>query len=113
MGPHVASTTVYMPYAVGVDSLPKSFSIGNPDSLSRESAYWAMKYIFNLKRMKHSPMFQDIVIKQKEFESMGQDLVARLDNAVPPLSSTELSIAYNAHISSVVEQWWILADTLM
>lgn len=112
-GPHVASTTVYMPYSIGVNSLAPSLGVGSPDTLSRESVYWAMKNIYNLKRMKHAPMMVNIKALQSQLESLGAALVAKLDEEASSLNADELSAAYADHATSVFTSWWKLSDTLM
>jgi hypothetical protein len=69
--------------------------------LTSTPVYWAMKYVFNLKRMRVAPMMVDITARQKQWEAAGRTLVARLDAAVPPLTPDQLTAAYSNFVQNV------------
>jgi len=110
-GPHVAYTTVYLPYSSTVSELLPALSIGNPSKLSRKSAYWACKYIYNLQRIKSGPMMALIRPLQRTLEKNGSALVTQLMTSRPPIAN--VTQAYLQFHEEVVAAWWAFADTLM
>ena len=112
-GPHVASTTVFLPFSAAVGAVAPSLSLGDPYTLDRNSIYWAMKYVYNLKRMRYAPMMADIKIAQAIWEEQGRALVAQIDTASPPMSVAQVTQAYSDFTTKLMAAWWQFADALM
>merc|ERR1712232_621045 len=93
-GPHASATTVFLPLAAKATSVPHPYTIANPDVLSRMSAYWAHRYVFNIAKLKYSYAMQDVRALQRQLESAGVCLVESLDKAGSNALIENLNAAY-------------------
>ncbi len=60
--------TCYCPLYVGIDTIPVSFTVGNIDKFSWESAWWVFNFVSNFANLRYQYMIQDIQAIQKELE---------------------------------------------
>jgi len=110
-GPHAAAGTVFLPLAARATSVPSEYTIADPKNLSRDSAYWAHRYVYNIAKMKYSYAMQDVRELQTRLEDEGEQLVRKLDSA--PSTPESLNAAYAKHATRVVEAFWAMPDKLM
>ena len=86
-----------------------SLSIGNPNSVGRDSAYWAFRTLFNLVKLKYGPYQANVVAFRAPIESGSIDLVATLDKQ----PTANLTQAYYDNAGSAVAAFWNLTDQVI
>jgi dipeptidase len=62
-------TTCYTPLYCGIDTVPRSFAVGEHDEFSWESAWWVFNLVANYAALKYSYMAPEIVAVQEEIEA--------------------------------------------
>jgi len=112
-GPHTASGTCYIPLAATAKAVPQPYMHADPGVVSRSSAYWAHKYVYNIARMNYRGAIEIIRENQDEFEEKGLQLVKFLDNHKEYADAAALTVMYTKFAIKVVEKWWTLADKIM
>mmetsp|Transcript_27745 Transcript_27745/g.79485 ORF Transcript_27745/g.79485 Transcript_27745/m.79485 type:complete len:601 (+) Transcript_27745:79-1881(+) len=113
-GPHTSASTVFMPLSAAASAVPTPYSTSDPNKLSRESAYWAHRYVFNVAKMKYSYAMKDVRITQAKLESEGLALVKKLDALPHGKESTGLiNKAYAEHAARILREFWSLPDLLV
>jgi len=108
-GPHNAPSTVFVPLLSTGSAVPSALQIGSPTELSRESAYWAFRYSYNVAKILWSYAYKEITTLQQKYESEGQQLVAKLSNSKTP----EVDAAVAQHVNNVVAAFWKVTDVIM
>ena len=111
-GPHAAHATVFVPFTAGMTHLATEYSLGDPSSLSRASAYWAHRYVENLANLRWREMIVDIRAARDMLTERSRGLLQELD-ASTDLLPTQVTDKLVANARSVVLRWWRLADELM
>ncbi|CAJ1951378.1 unnamed protein product [Cylindrotheca closterium] len=117
-GPASALGTVFTPFVVQLDSIPKSFSTGYQGVFSRESAFWAACYAHNIANLKWSYAIQDLQTRQISLERKSIDLMKQLESDYQmskddqeDFAVVESAIMDNA--ASIVSSLWQLSDEIM
>ena len=119
LGPHSALGTVFLPFPIGVTSLPESITRGQPLKLEKSSAYWAFRYVHNVARMRYDDLYSAIIKpNQAEQEAAGALLQERVDAGVTKagprgVNWSAITPLYANHTASVLEKWWSLVDQLV
>jgi hypothetical protein len=98
-----------MPFAVGVDSIHPSLSVGNPAVVTRDSAYWSFRVLFNLMKMKYGPFMGKLDAVRAPLEANGIALVRTLDGT--PIANN--TAAYANFTNTVVTSMWALPDQIL
>lgn len=112
--PHAAATSVYTPFAVGMESVPQSYTNATMGSVDRGNAWWASRYLYNLLQLKWSYMIQDVRALQLRVENASAKLQARLDATYRgPADLPAVTAAYSRNADAAVRAQWRLADDLM
>ena len=79
-------TSCYFPLYCGIDSIPHSYTVGDLNKFSWESAWWVFNIVANYANLKYSYMAPEIVKVQQELE--GQFLAMQ-----PEIEKTALQLA--------------------
>lgn len=111
-GPHAASTTCFMPLSAAATAVPAQYTVGDPVVLSRESAYWAHKYVANIVKLKYSYAMRRVHDAQKVYELAGEDLIASLD-AIKSPKAKFLNTAFANHASRIMRSFWSIPDEIV
>lgn len=114
--PHAPSTSVFIPLVATATAVPAPYSVADPNHLSRQSAYWAHRYIFNIVKLKYNHMMKDVIALQSRLEHAGFDIVRKLDAATGANASSSARFfddAYAAHAEHVVNEIWAMPDKLI
>jgi dipeptidase len=113
-------TTCYIPLYCGIDTVPRSFTVGSLDKFSWESAWWVFNFVANWANLKYSFMIQDIQAVQKDIEETFlalQPVVEKtaVDLAVsdPKLLTRYLTDYSVSHAEQVVTRWKELGEYLI
>ncbi len=61
-------TTSYIPLYCCIDKLPKSYTVGNIQEFSWDSAWWVFNFVANFANLKYSYMIEDIQDVQRKIE---------------------------------------------
>ncbi len=61
-------TSCYVPLYCGIDTVPKSYTVGSLKKFSWDSAWWVYNFVANFANLKYSYMVEDILKVQKELE---------------------------------------------
>jgi len=113
-------TNCYSPLYCGINKTPKTFSTGNIQKFSWDSAWWTFNFVSNFANLKYSHMYQDIKVVQDELENYLIDLQPTVEKTATTLlkSNKKLAIDYltNFSISNsemVVKRWKELGEFLI
>jgi dipeptidase len=113
-------TTCYIPLYCGIDTIPRSFTVGTLDEFSWESAWWVFNFVANYANLKYSYMIQDIQAVQKEIEGTFLSLQPVVEKTAVELavSDPKLLTRYLTHYSvsqaeQVVSRWKELGEYLI
>lgn len=113
-------TTCYVPLYCGIDRVPPSFTRGDIQHFSWDSAWWIFNFVANLANLKYSYMIQDIRAVQKELEGTFlavQPVIERtaseLFKADPRLTRRYLTDYSVNHGEAVVRRWKELGEALL
>jgi len=114
-GPHAAAGTVFFPVPARATAVPHQYSTADPQTLSRESAYWAHRYVYNIAKIKYSHAMQDVRTLQTQLETEAQQLVAHWDAqaAQRKIDVEDLNAAYAEFATHVVQSYWKLPDKIV
>ncbi len=113
-------TACYMPFYAGATELPKSFSVGDHWTFSRDSARWAFDYTDFHVQVAYSEAIQDVKAAQAKYEA---DVIAR----IPEIDKQALDLYKKKpaeaarfltgfclnNAKTVVDAWWKLGDDLL
>mmetsp|Transcript_25088 Transcript_25088/g.61797 ORF Transcript_25088/g.61797 Transcript_25088/m.61797 type:complete len:611 (-) Transcript_25088:92-1924(-) len=118
-GPASALGTVFTPFVVQLESIPKSFSTGHQRVFSRGSAFWAACYAHNIVNLKWSYAIQDLQARQDMLERKSIQLMQQLEadyhgshqDPHQDFEFVESAILDNA--ADVVSSLWQLSDEIM
>ncbi len=113
-------TACYMPFYAGVTELPKSFSVGDHWTFSRDSARWAFDYTDFHVQVAFSEAIKDVQAAQAKYE---RDLVARIGEIdqqalalykKKPADAARFLTGFSLNnAQTVVNAWWKLGDDLL
>ncbi len=113
-------TTCYVPLYCGIDTVPKSFTVGSLNKFSWESAWWVFNFVANFANLKYCYMIEDIQTVQRDIEGTFISLQPSVDRTAVELSKAdpELMTRYLTDYSvdraeAVVRQWRELGEHLI
>ena len=113
-------TACYMPFYAGVTEIPKSFSVGDHWTFSRDAARWAFDYTDFHVQVVYSEAIKDVQAAQAKYE---RDLVARIGEIdqqalalykKKPAEAAKFLTGFSLNnAQTVVNAWWKLGDDLL
>lgn len=113
-------TTCYSPLYCGIDTIPRSFTIGSLGKFSWESAWWVFNFVANFANLKYSYMMPEIQAVQRDIEGTFLALqpsvektAAALAESDPALMTRYLTDYSVTHAELVVSRWRELGEHLM
>jgi dipeptidase len=113
-------TTCYIPLYCGIDTVPRSFTVGSLDRFSWESAWWVFNFVANYANLKYSYMIQDIQAVQKDIEGtflamqpVVEKTAVELAASDPKLLTRYLTDYSISHAEQVVSRWKELGGYLI
>lgn len=114
-GPDVAYTTCFTPFPAKMLDLPGAYQTGDPQTFSRDSAWWAFDFVANWSRLNFQRMCKaDIRPLQQALEQEGEGALAEWDRqAATSLDREMLTRLATTFSTSLVQRWWRLADQLI
>jgi len=105
-------TTCYVPLYVSIDKIPKSFTVGDINKFSLESAWWAFNFVSNFANIRYVDMVKDIQKVQSRLEDESLNVQDSIDQTAIKLfrSNKEEMVAALTNYSisqgeKVVEEW--------
>mmetsp|Transcript_94465 Transcript_94465/g.244409 ORF Transcript_94465/g.244409 Transcript_94465/m.244409 type:complete len:611 (-) Transcript_94465:350-2182(-) len=116
-GPHTTAATCFVPVFASATEVPAPYNVSDPNKLSKDSAYWAHRFVFNVAKIKYAYAMEDVKKIQSQFEADGVSLVKLLD--AMPLSSAPfdaakvLNKALATHADQVLNAFWSLPETIV
>lgn len=116
-GPDVSYTTCFAPFFAKAMGLCKPYWTGSPQTIGRDSAWWAFNYVNSISRLNFQRMTRnDILPRQKRLELESLKFVANMDKDMqnPPKSARTIMATRTAvNAGSIVAKWWELGDALL
>lgn len=113
-------TTCYLPFYVGIDALPKSFTGGTIERFSWDSAWWVFNLASNYAYLKYSYMVPEIQAAQKDIESELMDLQPAVEKTAVELAASNPGLLtryltdYSVmHAEQTVSRWRALIEHLI
>jgi dipeptidase len=113
-------TCCYVPLYCGIDTVPRSYTVGTLSKFSWESAWWVFNFVSNYANLKYSYMLPEIQAVQTELEGECFKLQPILERTASELAKTDqaLMIQYLtdysvSHAEAVVSRWKDLGEQLM
>jgi dipeptidase len=110
----------YVPLYCGINSLPKSFTVGRLGEFSWESAWWVFNFVANFANLKYSYMKEDIQKVQQELEGRFLALQPTVEKTAVELAAsnpeqlTEYLTDYSVvHAEDAVRRWKELGEFLI
>jgi dipeptidase len=109
--PADSSKSVFVPMMAVAADVPAPYTLGNPASLDRGSAFWGHKFVQNIAQLRYSAMIVDIQANARHWESRAIELVETIRSSKGVVS--EVKGLLDAHAQSVLSATWQLSDNLM
>lgn len=113
-------TNCYMPLYCGINDIPKSYTIGNLQNFSWDSAWWVFNFVANIANLKYSYMIKDIQKVQKKlegkffaFQPVIEKIALDLYKSDPELMVQFLTDYSVGHAEQVVKRWRKLGEYLL
>ncbi len=113
-------TTCYFPLYCGIDTIPRSFTVGNLHKFSWDSAWWVFNLVANYACLKYSFMLPEIQAVQGDIEGNFIKLQPEVEKVAVELSKSdpELLTRYLTDYSvtqaeMVVKKWQDLGEYLI
>jgi len=120
MGPDKPSDTCFMPFYVGVGSLPKKVETFSPYDFDHDSAWWAFNFVSNWAEKKYSYMYPEIEARQQFYEERSMQLIQKTDEVAvkvleenPKALSKLLEKVCSENAEDIVSNWWKLSEYLI
>ncbi len=105
----------YMPFYVGVQNLPKSFSKKTSFTFYAESAFWPFNFVSNLASQKFSYMIKEIQKKQKKEETEQIQKIKQIEKKAielywqdPELMREFITDFCLKNSENIIKKWWQL-----
>jgi dipeptidase len=86
-------TSCFTPLYCGITRLPKSYTVGDHDKFSWESAWWVFNHVSNLTYDRWSRVLPDVQKVQVEQEEMFLKMMKAIDSAATELVKTDRTLA--------------------
>ncbi len=113
-------TSCFMPLYAGMQSIPRSFEIGDHWEFNRQAARWAFDYVDFHNQVVYSKSIEDVRAAQNVWEKSAVDRTPTLDAFAadlykkdPAAASRFLTDYCLANAERVVDAWWTLGDDLL
>ena len=113
-------TSCYIPLYCGIDTVPKSFTVGSLNKFSWESAWWVFNFVANFANLKYSYMLPEIQAVQKDIEgnfirlqSTVEKTAVELSKSDPKLMTRYLTDYSVTNAEMVVSRWKELGEHLI
>lgn len=113
-------TSCYVPLYCCIDSLPKSFTVGDLQNFTWDSAWWVFNFVANFANLRYSDMVQDILKVQTALEGQFLKLQPVIEKTAAELlnQNPELMVRFLTHYSvsqgdMVVRRWTELGKHLI
>lgn len=112
--------TCYTPLYCGIDSIPRSYTIGSLQKFSWESAWWVFNFVSNFCNLGYSYMIEDMQAVQSDLEGdcltmqpVVEKTALELYNTDPALMTRYLTDYSVTHAEMVVDRWRELGEHLI
>lgn len=119
-GEAAPAETCYVPFFVGVNSLPEKYTTHDIKRFSTDSAWWVFNFVKNFAAVKYSYIIKDINKMQDAIEhaeiraiTKASDKAAKLYAESPLEARKYLTRFSSALANDVVSEWWELATRLI
>ena len=113
-------TACYMPFYAGVTELPKSFSVGDHWTFSRDAARWAFDYTDFHVQVAYSEAIKDVMAAQAKYEGETIARIPEIDQQAlalykkKPAEAGRVLTGFSLNnATTVVNAWWKLGDDLL
>jgi dipeptidase len=113
-------TSCYIPLYCGIDTIPRSFTVGTIRKFSWDSAWWAFNLVANFANLRYSDMLPEIQAVQGDIEETFLVLQPFVEKAALDIHQTDpkLLTQYLTHYSvtqgeQVVTRWRELGEYLI
>ncbi len=114
------SDTVFLPFHIGVNGLPRSVEVCDTTKFSRGSAWWTFNFLANYAGLKYSYMHKEIEELQEQLETGFLTLLEIVErNALdlhrvnPPAAKEYLTNFAERNTAETLAKWWDLAEHLI
>jgi len=116
--PHASASSCFVPVSNRMTEVPRMYMNANPDpeGLSRDSAYWAHRYVFNVAKIMYNHAMKNVTAVQQELETAAVQLVSNIDaqiDAGGSVDAAQLTKAYTEHAERVLSAFWALPDLIV
>ncbi len=112
--------TCYIPLYAGIDTVPRSFTVGSISEFSWESAWWVFNFVSNFTNLRYQYMIQDVQKVQRELEGNALAMQAAVEKAAletykndPATARRFLTDYCISHAETVVRRWRELGENLI
>ena len=113
-------TACYMPFYAGATELPRSFTVGDHWTFSRDSARWAFDYTDFHVQVVYSEAMKDVRAAQGRYEGETIARIPEIDGQAlalykkKPAEAVRFLTAFGLNNArTVVDAWWKLGDDLL
>jgi dipeptidase len=113
-------TTCYFPLYCGIDTIPRSYTVGSLSQFSWESAWWVFNFTANIANLRYADMAPEIVAVQREIESTFIALQPAVEKTAVDLHGTDPKLMtryltdYSVmHGEMVLAKWRALGEHLL
>jgi dipeptidase len=113
--PHAAASSCFVPISNQMTEVPSMYMNANPnpEGLSRDSAYWAHRYVFSSAKIMYSHAMKNVTAMQQKLENEAVKLVAHIDAQMDAGDSVNATVLYQEHAEKVLRSFWTLPDTIV
>ncbi len=113
-------TSCYVPLYCGIDSVPKSYTVGSIRQFSWDSAWWIFNFVANFANLRYSDMLPEILAVQRDiegtflaFQPYVEDVAIEAHKSNPDLMTRYLTHYSVTHAEKVVSRWRELGEHLI
>ncbi|MGB8657327.1 MAG: C69 family dipeptidase [Candidatus Zixiibacteriota bacterium] len=113
-------TTCYFPLYCGIDTVPRSYTVGSSNKFSWDSAWWVFNFVANFANLKYSYMLPEIQGVQRDIEGTFLALQPSVEKAAvdlaksdPKLLTRYLTYYSVSHAELVASRWKELGEYLI
>jgi len=88
----------------------------DPEGMSRDSAYWAHRYVFSVAKIMYSHAMSNVTAVQHELEDAAVRLVSDIDTKMAAggiIDAAHLTTMYTEHAERVLRSFWALPDLIV
>eukprot|EP01064_Diplonema_japonicum_P026521 TRINITY_DN37975_c0_g1_i1.p1 TRINITY_DN37975_c0_g1~~TRINITY_DN37975_c0_g1_i1.p1 ORF type:complete len:558 (+),score=110.93 TRINITY_DN37975_c0_g1_i1:50-1675(+) len=111
--PHAAHTSCYVPFPVGMDTIPIAYN-SSTGTLDRTKAFWVHRILLNVAQIKYQYMIVDIKEMQAFSEGNSLSLQKELDATyLKNHDMGQVTAAFTQNANNIVKNFSQLSDTLI